>query len=950
MALVFLAQDLKHHRPVAIKVLRPELVAALGAERFLREIRITAGLTHPNILPLLDSGEADGFLFYVMPYVEGESLRDRVDREKQLPLDDAIQIAREVADALSHAHSHDVVHRDIKPENILLEAGHAVVADFGIARAVTVAGGEQLTATGLAVGTPAYMSPEQGAGEPVDGRTDVYSLGCVLYEMLAGEPPYTGATAQAIQARRLTDPVPPLRTVRATVPIEVEQAIVKALAKVPADRFATAAEFADALTQPPRSPFPDRERGIGGEARRRRAVLVGASVLAVASAAVAGAMVFRHGGRLPALDPNLVAVAPFEVLHQKLDLWREGLVDVLSHDMDGAGILRTVPLTVVLRHWRGHADPAAAAELGRRTGARLALFGTVAPEGQDSVRFRGKVLDVASGRTLFEVERQDHADRIDRLGDSVTVDVLRDLGRTAPGGRIRLVSAGTKSLPALKAFLRGEQLFRRFSLDSAIEEFERAVAFDSTYALALNRLGLAHGWRGEDSDPFYLQAGRFNHSLALRDSLLITSDSLSAASNDTLNHAYWAERLRMHATLEMAARRYVDDPEVWYRLGEARYHGGYRVGSTARQVLEAFDRAIALDSAFAPAYIHSVQLALTENDAVRARQYASSYLTLTSGVPEGEGTGLVAILVDPQRAQSIEVSGHLDNASANVLTDAANALFVWPDSAETAVRLSRLLAAGRPGRVGVDADTVFHRWRLAYLLSYRGHLRESYALTGNRAGVLFANLALAGVVPPDTAAAAFGRWLRSPSSGSAVSDEPWVAPCARTLGAALWWASRHDRTSLRTLLRKDSLAARSAVSVRAIQATLGGHDLARAALALAKRDSADALRRFLAFPDSLCVITPPDLRLIRFRLLMAVGRNREAMELLDQWSEWLPTVSWVLGSLEAGRVAERLDDRADAIQRYSFVTTVWRNADPELQPYVAEAKQALRRLSGEPKR
>jgi serine/threonine-protein kinase len=734
--------------------------------------------------------------------------------------------------------------------------------------------------------------------------------------------------------------------------------VLTALEKLPADRFATAAQFAEALTQRARPPspdrergpggeVPDRERGKGGEVLKRRRIVLGAGSIAL----VLGLWAAVRWARRPAppLDPNLVAVAPFEVLHQKLDLWREGLVDVLSRDMDGAGILRTVPLTVVLRHWRGRADPAAATELGRRTGARLALFGTVAPEGPDSVRFRGTVLDVGTGTTLFEIERVDHADRIDRLGDSVTVDVLRDLGRTAPGARIRLVSAGTRSLPALKAFLRGEQFFRRFSLDSAIGEYERAVEFDSTYALALNRLGLVHGWTNEASDPFYLQAGRFNHNLAPRDSLLITSDSLSAASVDTLNHAYWAERLRMHTMLEEAARRYVHDPEVWYRLGEARYHGGYRVGSTERQVREAFDSAITLDSTFAPAYIHAVQLALSANDAVRASLYANAYMTLTAGVPEGEGTGLVAILVDPRRSQSIDVWRHLDNASANVLTDAANAVSSWPDSAETAIRLSRLLATGRPG-VGVNADTVFHKWRLAYLLSYRGHLRESYALTGNRAGVLFADLALVGVVPPDTAAAVFRRWLRSPSEGSAVSNEPWVAPCARTLGAALWWASRHDTASLLTLLRNDSLAARSAVSVRAVQATLGGYELARAALALARLDSANALRRFMVFPDSLCVITPPDLRIIRFRLLLAAGRNREAMELLDQWSEWARTVSWVLGSLEAGRVAERLGDREGAIRKYQFVADVWRNADPELQPYVAEARAGLRRLSAEPRR
>src|SRR2546422_2520384 len=231
-ATVYLAQDLKHGRSVAVKVLRPELAAALGAERFLREIEIAARLSNPHILPLHDSGEAAGFLYYVMPFVQGESLRDRLHREPQLPIDEAVRIAREVATALSHAHSQDVVHRDIKPENILLSGGEAVVADFGIARAIVAAGAEQLTDTGLAVGTPGYMSPEQATGAmQLDGRSDVYSLGCVLYEMLAGHPPFLGTTAQEILARHSLDAVPPLRTIRPELPEAVELAVRKALAK-----------------------------------------------------------------------------------------------------------------------------------------------------------------------------------------------------------------------------------------------------------------------------------------------------------------------------------------------------------------------------------------------------------------------------------------------------------------------------------------------------------------------------------------------------------------------------------------------------------------------------------------------------------------------------------------------------------------------------------------------
>jgi tetratricopeptide (TPR) repeat protein/tRNA A-37 threonylcarbamoyl transferase component Bud32 len=256
MATVFLAEDLKHHRRVAIKVLDPEIAQAVGPERFLREIETVARLTHPHILPLFDSGVADGLLFYVMPFVEGESLRDRLTREKQLPLDDALRIAREVADALSYAHAHGLVHRDIKPENVLLESGHAVVADFGIARAVAAAGTEKLTATGIAVGTPAYMSPEQAAGSrDLDGRSDLYSLACVLYEMLAGVPPFAGTTAESLAHQHLNVTPRPVTELRPAVPAAVAAALQRALAKVPADRFNPVALFGEALgstaTTPP---------------------------------------------------------------------------------------------------------------------------------------------------------------------------------------------------------------------------------------------------------------------------------------------------------------------------------------------------------------------------------------------------------------------------------------------------------------------------------------------------------------------------------------------------------------------------------------------------------------------------------------------------------------------------------------------------------------------------
>ncbi len=299
MATVYLADDLKHDRKVAIKVLRPELAAVVGADRFLSEIRTTANLQHPHILPLFDSGEADGFLYYVMPYVAGETLRDRLDREKQLPVDEAVAIARKVGSALDYAHKKGVIHRDIKPANILMEDGEPQVADFGIALAVQQAGAGRLTETGLSLGTPYYMSPEQATGdrEP-DPRSDLYSLGCVAYEMLAGEPPFTGATAQSVLAKILTDDAPAVTRVRKSVPLNVASAVARATQRLPADRFATVGEFNSALVDDGYrwgDLAAEGAAGAAGASGGRRAWQTATVILAVATVALA-ALVLRPNG------------------------------------------------------------------------------------------------------------------------------------------------------------------------------------------------------------------------------------------------------------------------------------------------------------------------------------------------------------------------------------------------------------------------------------------------------------------------------------------------------------------------------------------------------------------------------------------------------------------------------------------------------------------------------
>ncbi|HOX21034.1 MAG TPA: protein kinase [Gemmatimonadales bacterium] len=311
MATVYLAQDLKHDRKVALKVLRPELAAVIGAERFLSEIKTTANLQHPHILPLFDSGEADSFLFYVMPYVEGETVRDRISREKQLPVTDAVRITSEVAAALDYAHRHGVIHRDIKPENILLHDGSALVADFGIALAASKAGGTRMTETGMSLGTPHYMSPEQAMGDrEISARSDVYALGCVAYEMLVGEPPFTGPTAQAIIARVMTEEPRTLTLQRKTIPPGVEAAVFTALEKLPADRFATAAEFAAALANPSTTTARTSMQPVAVHQRRRSWLVAG---VVGAAALLAGVLI---GGR----KESAGSIGPGEVVRASIGL------------------------------------------------------------------------------------------------------------------------------------------------------------------------------------------------------------------------------------------------------------------------------------------------------------------------------------------------------------------------------------------------------------------------------------------------------------------------------------------------------------------------------------------------------------------------------------------------------------------------------------------------------
>ncbi len=493
-ATVFLAIDLKHQREVALKVLHPELALALGSQRFLREIATAARFRHPHILPLHDSGEADGLLYYVMPFIEGESLRQRLAREQQLSLEEALQITREAADALGYAHGLGVVHRDVKPENILFEAGHAIVTDFGIARAVSAAGTAKLTETGLAVGTPAYMSPEQAAGDPaLDGRSDVYSLACVLYEMLAGAPPFAGPTPQAVLASQIADPVPSLRTLRPAVPPGVERAIEKALAKAAGERYVTAEEFVQQLTRASSAEAVAADAQRVRARRRWRAILTVVSVvLVVAAGWWAVGAVQRASGHATIKRLAVLPLTSF-TNDTSQEYFVQGVHDALISNLQEAG-LTVLGRTSVLRYRRTEEPPR---QIARELGVDGLIEGSVMRSG-DSVAITVRLIDGHTEIARWEHTYPGEVRGILALYHGVTRAIAEQIqGSLNPAAAARLATARTVDPQVYDDFLQGQFHWQRLTpgdLDAALWYFERALRRDSTYAPAYAGISLV--WTG----------------------------------------------------------------------------------------------------------------------------------------------------------------------------------------------------------------------------------------------------------------------------------------------------------------------------------------------------------------------------------------------------------------------------------------------------------------------
>jgi serine/threonine-protein kinase len=568
------------------------------------------------------------------------------------------------------------------------------------------------------------------------------------------------------------------------------------------------------------------------------------------------------------------------------------------------------------------------------------VFGSLIGTGPDSVRLTVTALDLPAGRPLAEIELRDAANRMDRLADSLTVQLLRELGRTRRIEVFRTASVGSTSLPALKAFLQGEQWFRRAAWDSAVVSYERAIALDSTFPLALRRLGQVWGWQHTAfdslSNALRLRAGALNHGLAPRDSLLVTADSLFASLYSTVPRVDWASIGRVHAVAQELTQRYPDDFESWYVLGEAHYHFGSSLGSTPRQALEAFDQAIANDSSFAPAYIHPVALALWLDGPEAGGRYAREYLRLAPTDVSASGIKLAEQIIEATRARPTEIARLVRGASPSALIDAWLAVRQAADSTESDIAVARALAAAPAGDARWLTRAERER-RLGTSLLYRGHLRDAVRIlfqTPSTIPPVLVEAALLSSTPPDSAAPLFRLYL---------NDGPLPAAIALP-----WWTAQGDSASIRNVERRSDSLTRSLPG--GVDRDLAAYvsQAALAYLALVRRDTATAVRRLEALPDSLCPLCYLE-RLTLAQLLSARHDDQKAAKLLDRWLTELHVPSEVLWTLERARVAERLGDREKAARDYQYVANVWRHADPDLQPYVTEAREGLTRVAGEPR-
>ena len=904
MATVFLARDTQHGRRVAIKVLQsPDSPG--GADRFLREVRVTAALSHPHILPLLDSGSADGTLYYVMPYVTGDTLRERLAEEGPLPVAEVVRLTAEIADALDTAHRHGVIHRDIKPANVLLEEGHAVVADFGLVRALHPDADTAMTGTGVALGTPAYMSPEQASGQGVvDGRSDVYSLGCVVYEMLAGEPPYTAPSAQALLAKKMSLPVAPVSTFRDVVPQGVDKVLKTALARMPADRYRSAGAFAAALAEAARA----RDATAEGVGRSRRAAVVAVLALVAVGLGIAGWLLLTPGAA--ALDEGKVVVFPLED-------GRGGTQDGLLVSQLIQGVLEHAGTLKLIDGWsrldpRQRMDiatlgPEAERDVAVAQGARYYIAGRLIPRG-DSLHVFLRVHDAQGDSLVAQGTGVGRSDAPIQVGFETLTRLLP--AWLDPGREVDLSPVRDRDPGAVVNWIQGEREYRLGHFHEARALFQSAVDADTLFAFAALKGAQAAGWEldAAGSMAFAQRAIARIQDLPPKHRLLARG-----------LYAYWVGQAdssvaALRAALEM-------DPEwqeAWTALGQTYFHllpSDVTDGGMARQALE---RAWSLDPDFNPPLINLADMALGRGDVelgsrlvdiltrVRPNESVTAHLGLMRDCVQGrvgmaEWRAVVAL--DPGIALS--AAKRLSEGAGQLRCAEEGFLALWEDEAvPNAYRWG--------GALGLQA---------VYLAGSR------YAAA---AAVLDSAMAWVG--------GAVGPYIVVASAGGAPLDslvEEWIRTSTERYGPALETAGDNARWAMGALYasRGDTAALRQ-VLASARTAAAGGEERAHLALAsLTAHEAAlqgradDALRTL----ESLAPAVPqydlmwealqslPLERLLRARVLLQQDRPAEALRMAGTFDHPAPIENLALlqESLRIRRLAALAMDSVSLADRYS---------------------------------
>ena len=978
MATVYLAEDLRHPRQVAVKVLRPDLAAALGGDRFLREIEISARLEHPHVLTLIDSGQAAEILYYVMPYVEGESLRARVEREGALPVDDAVRILKEVVDALAYAHSKGIVHRDIKPDNVLLSGRHAEVTDFGVAKALSEAAHDSaaITSTGMAMGTPSYMAPEQAAAEPnVDHRADIYAVGVMAYELLAGRPPFTGATAQQVLAAHMTEAPDPLDKHRANLPPGLTECVDRCLEKNPADRWQSAEELLrqlETVTTPGLGtiPIPAVRR-----TSKTRLVAIGTALILVAAVGWFGRSWF---GASPGVvvDPQAVAVMPFRSrgADPALGYLREGVVDLFDARLTGGGGLRSVAPQTVISRWSQAggsddldiAEPDAVALAARLGAGRLILGGIIGAA--SGFELNASLISVPDGRELANASVTGPQDSVAHMVDRLAAMLLVQQDGEASERQSALTDP---PLAALRAYLEGRAAYRDGRYLASLQHYRQALEIDSSFALAAVEAVFAGHWASPPGwNPVFL-ARSLQDRLGHRDSVLLD------AADQRGTFREWERRWDSAATVAP------DRPEVWLLLGDLWFHRGALIGIDAplRRSQGYFQKALDLDPTFAPAIEHLMELAATAGDTAEVSRLLALSLSRDS-LPEhadflqwraAHALGDEAALDRLRDRFSSLSNDNLLHITGIALVegvgveDGARAVTILknregPPQERMDVLIRTAMADYTMGHVGAAESSMKDLFRMLPFPQMEGQvlgmrLGADLVGIGDSAAAAAAGPALAGML-----------WADVPTEAEEMDRLNWLN------GACLvgLWSVKRNRPDM-TARAEDGLARHRVAPTDMtsgkdpgsrdpdLQLLSAGVDVCQSmfhAVVAAHRGSGDQAA-LVARLDSLvdthltdnlqwaiqAMLTSADLK-------ADMGDSQAALSTVRRrYHWWSQPESHVLlpASLRLeGRLAAEVGDTAGAVRAYQHYLALRYDPDPQLQPEADEVRAELVRLLGEP--